>query len=509
LEDQKAKVLMVQGTTSHAGKTILVAALCRILSERGLKVAPFKSQNMSLNSYVTEDGREIARAQALQAFAAGIEPRVEMNPILLKPKGEKVSQVILHGKPFADVETTPYGEFARSKGAEAVKRSLSILRSEFDVVVIEGAGSPAEINLYDRDITNMFVADLSDAPVFLIADIDRGGVFASIVGTLNLLKAKHRKRVRGLIINKFRGEYSILEPGLKMVEEITSKPVLGVIPYLKDLNLPMEDSVSLEEVPIRKEKIDIAIIQVPLISNFTDFDPLRASGLSVRYVKSIRELGRPDAVIIPGTKNTINALSWIKKNGMDRELSSLRKQKVPIIGVCGGFQILGKKIKDPKGIEGSKKGEYDGLGLLDVITKFEKYDKVTERVKATIIGKGPLLNSRKGMVIQGYEIHMGKSEIGKDSPLFRVSSRGVDHYDGAISKDGLVFGSYLHGMFDANSIREDIIKYLAKKKKIAPPRVSRNIVDEWDRSLNLLTFTVKKHLDIEKIFRLSLKGLYE
>ena len=498
---------MVQGTTSHAGKTILVAALCRILSERGFRVAPFKSQNMSLNSYVTEDGGEIARAQALQAFSAGIEPRVDMNPILLKPKGEKVSQVILNGKPYADIKTTSYGEFARSTGAEAVKRSLSILRSEFDVVVIEGAGSPAEINLYDRDITNMFVADLSDAPVFLIADIDRGGVFASIVGTLNLLKAKHRKRVKGLIINKFRGEYSILEPGLKMVEEITSKPVLGVIPYLEDLNLPMEDSVSLEEVPTKKENIDIAVIQVPLISNFTDFDPLRTSGLSVRYVKSVKDLGRPDAVIIPGTKNTINALAWIKKKGLDRELSSLRKQKVPIIGICGGFQILGKKIKDPNGIEGSKKGEYDGLGFLDVVTKFEKYDKVTERVKAAIIGKGPLLSGGKGRVIDAYEIHMGKSEIGNDSPMFLVSSHGVDHYDGAISKNGLVFGSYLHGLFDDKLIREDIIKYLAKKKKIEPPRVSRNINDEWDQSLNLLTSTVTKHLDIEKIFKLSLIGL--
>ena len=503
MRDQKAKVLMVQGTTSYAGKTILVAALCRILSDRGLKVAPFKSQNMSLNSYVTEDGGEIARAQALQAFAAGIEPRVEMNPILLKPKGEKVSQVILDGKPYADVKTTSYGEFARSKGVEAVKRSLSILRSEFEVVVIEGAGSPAEINLYDRDITNMFVADLSDAPVFLIADIDRGGVFASIVGTLNLLKAKHRKRVKGLIINKFRGEYSILEPGLKMVEELTSKPVLGVIPYLKDLNLPMEDSVSLEEVPTKKEKIDIAVIQVPLISNFTDFDPFTASGLSVRYVKSIRELGRPDAIIIPGTKNTIRALSWIKKNGFDRELSSSRKQKVPIIGICGGFQILGKKILDPNGIEDSEKGEYDGLGLLDVITKFEKYDKVTKRVKATIIGKGPLLSKGKDRSIQGYEIHMGKSKIGRDAPLFQISSHGISHYDGAVSKDGLVFGSYIHGMFDEKTIREGLISYLARKRKIKPQRVTRNIADVWDQSLNLLSSKVKRHLDTEKIFELS------
>jgi adenosylcobyric acid synthase len=349
----------------------------------------------------------------------------------------------------------------------------------------------------------MYVADLSNAPVFLIADIDRGGVFASIVGTLNLLKVKHRKRVKGLIINKFRGEYSILEPGLKMVEEITSKPVLGVLPYLKDLNLPMEDSLSLEEQPVKKEKIDIAVIQVPLISNFTDFDPLRTSGLSVRYVKSVRELGRPDAIVIPGTKNTINALSWMRKNGWDREISSSREQKVPIIGICGGFQILGRKILDPNGIEGSKKGEYEGLGLLDVVTKFEKYDKVTERVQATVIGSGPLLRKGKGRSIEGYEIHMGKSEIGRDGPLFQVSSNGKNHYDGAISKDGLVFGSYLHGMFDDKSIREDLISYLAKKKGIKPQRVTSNIADEWDRSLDILSSSVKKHLDTEKIFELS------
>ncbi|MFQ6010869.1 MAG: cobyric acid synthase [Nitrososphaerales archaeon] len=504
MKGQDAKVLMVQGTTSHAGKTILVAALCRILSERGYKVAPFKAQNMSLNSYVTNEGAEIARAQALQAFAAGIEPKAEMNPILLKPKGEKTSQVVLHGKPYADVKTTSYSEFTRKRGAEAVKHSLSVLLSEFDVVVIEGAGSPAEINLYDRDITNMYVADLSDAPVFLIADIDRGGVFASMVGTLNLLKAEHRKRVKGLIINKFRGEYSILQPGLKMLEEITSKPVLGVIPYINDLDLPMEDSVSLEEISAKKQEMDIAIIQIPLISNFTDFDPLRASRIGVRYVKKVKEMGKPDAVILPGTKNSINALSWIRKNGFDRELLSLRKHKVPIIGICGGFQILGKKIEDPMGIEDSKRAGFEGLGFLDMVTKFEKYDKVTKRVNAAIIGNGPVLRRGRNRSIKGYEIHMGMSEVVSDGPLFRISSNEGDHFDGAISKDGLVFGSYLHGMFDDKWLREGLIGFLAGKRGIEAPILSGNVTDEWDRSLGLLTSTLRDCLDLERIFKISI-----
>ncbi|MEM3451929.1 MAG: cobyric acid synthase, partial [Nitrososphaerales archaeon] len=368
-KSRNSKALMVQGTSSYCGKSIFVAAFCKIFKDAGYKVAPFKAQNMSLNSYVTENGEEIARAQALQAFACGIEPTSDMNPILLKPKGDTISQIVLHGKPYKDISAKDYySEFALNEGIKSVKSSLSSLMKNYDLIFIEGAGSPVEINLYEKDISNMRVAELANAPVLLVTDIDRGGAFASLVGTLELLKPKHKRLVKGFIINKFRGQSMLLEQGLKKLEKITGKPVIGIVPYIQDLTLPDEDSMSLErDFYYDDNKANIAIIRLPRISNFTDFDPLELEeSINVQYVKSVRELGVPDAVIIPGTKNTIQDLFWLKEKGLAKEIVRLAKLEIPIFGICGGYQIIGKKIIDRKGIEGGRPGEFEGLGLLDV-----------------------------------------------------------------------------------------------------------------------------------------------
>lgn len=503
------KALMIQGTASYVGKTILVAALCRILAQAGYAVAPFKSQNMSLNSYVTPDGKEIARAQALQAFAAGIEPRVEMNPILLKPSGDMRSQIVLMGQPYQDIAVKDYyREFVTNEGIRAVRKSLGRLLSEFEIVVIEGAGSPAELNLYDYEIANMRVAKLADAPVLLVADIDRGGVFASIVGTISLLNPADRERVKGLIINKFRGDVSILEPGLRKLEELTNKPVLGVMPYIQGLDLPWEDSVSLETLTGgSNDSIDVAVIKVPFISNFTDFHPLMTAGMRVRLVKSAHELRSPDVVMIPGTKNTVQDLVWLKKEGLDREILRLRRTGVPVIGICGGYQMLGKKLVDPYGLEGGARAEYGGLDLLDVVTTFSRYEKTTRRVRAEVIGAGPILGKVAGKRIRGYEIHMGETELGTDKPPFRIlpaDTHAALHPDGAVSDDGLVFGSYLHGIFDDNCVTNALLNYLAERKGVvAAGRAEDNIEKTWMDNLDLLCDTVRANVGIARIFEIA------
>ena len=503
----KCRTLMIQGTASHAGKTVLVAAVCRILARAGYRVSPFKAQNMSLNSYVTPDGREIARAQALQAFAAGVEPRSEMNPILLKPKGGTISQVVVMGRPFRDISFADYyRKFALDKGIRAVKESLKALLSEFDVIVIEGAGSPVEINLYDREIANMTVARLARAPVLLVADIDRGGVFASILGTMSLLKLKDQAMVKGLIINKFRGDLTILEPGLRKVEKLTGKPVLGVMPYVDGLDLPWEDSVSLESLSMQSSgTIDIAVIKLPFISNFTDIHPLIIGGVHVYMAKSGRELKNPDAVIIPGTKNAVHDLLWLRKTGLDSEILRLRKSCVPIIGICGGYQILGKKLIDPYGLEGGIASEYEGLGLLQIVSTFSRYEKTTRRVTAEVTGKGPILRRVAGRRINAYEIHMGKTNIGTNEAPFQVlsaNSRTASHREGAISNDGVVFGSYLHGLFDDEVVTHALLNYLAEKKGISVGS-EFNINKTWRDSLDLLCRTVSANIDVPRILQIA------
>jgi adenosylcobyric acid synthase len=462
---------------------------------------------MSLNSYVTPDGKEIARAQALQAFAAGVEPRSEMNPILLKPKGGMVSQVVLTGRPFRDISYADYyREFVSNKGIRAVKKSLETLLSEFDVIVIEGAGSPAEINLYDCEIANMTVARLAHAPVLLVADIDRGGVFASIVGTISLLRPRDRERIKGFVINKFRGDTSILEPGVRKLEELTGKPILGTMPYVDGLDLPWEDSVSLESVSSRpKGTVDIAVIKLPFISNFTDIHPLIIGGVHVYMANSARELRNPDAVIIPGTKNTVHDLLWLKKKGLDNEILRLRKSRVPIIGICGGYQMLGKKLIDPFGLEGGVASEYEGLGLLQIVSTFSRYKKTTRRVTAEIKGKGPILGRVAGRRIKAYEIHMGQTRVRADETPFRVlaaNSRAASHPEGAISNDGIVFGSYLHGLFDDEAITFALLNYLARKKgTVVGTEV--NIDKAWSDNLDLLCNTVRANVDIARILEIA------
>jgi adenosylcobyric acid synthase len=498
---------MIQGTASHAGKTVLVAAVCRILARAGYRVSPFKAQNMSLNSYVTPDGREIARAQALQAFAAGVEPRCEMNPILLKPKGGTVSQIVLMGRPFRDISFADYyKKFALNEGKRAVKASLKALLSEFDVIVIEGAGSPVEINLYDREIANMTVARLARAPVLLVADIDRGGVFASILGTMALLKPKDQERVNGLIINKFRGDTTILEPGLRKLKKLTGKPILGVMPYVDGLDLPWEDSVSLEGLSTRPSgTIAIAVIKLPFISNFTDIHPLIIGGVHVYMAKSARELRNPDAVIIPGTKNAVHDLLWLKKKGLDSEILRLRKDGVPIIGICGGYQILGKKLIDPFGLEGGNVSEYEGLDLLQVVSTFSRYEKTTRRVTAEVRGKGPILKRVTGRRINAYEIHMGKTSVVANEAPFQVlsaNSSAASHREGAISKDGVVFGSYLHGLFDDEAVTYALLSYLAEKKGISVG-CEVNMNKTWRESLDLLCRTVSANIDVPRILQIA------
>lgn len=490
-----SKTLMIQGTTSFAGKSFLVMSLCKIFADKGYKVAPFKAQNTSLNSSVTKDGKEIARAQALQALAAGVEPAVEMNPILIKPKGESRSQLVVNGKPLRDIEARKYyEEFVLTQGMQVIKKAFKKLERKYELIIIEGAGSPAEINLYEQDVANMKIAELANAPVILTADIERGGVFASIYGTLNLLKEEHRERVKGLVINKFRGDEEILKPGIEMIQELTGKPVLGVIPFIKDLQLPDEDSVSLAlQQPMQRGSLDVAVIRLPRISNFTDFDPLIYEGLNVRYVERAEQLGQQDAVILPGTKNTVEDLLWLKERGFEEKIKALH---VPVIGICGGYQILGKRIID-SGIE-SRKGVFKGLGLLDVETRFEKFKKKTEQVEGKIIASHGIFITAKGKKISGYEIHMGKTTLGKNAtPIFNIKGKR----EGATDSAGLVVGTYLHGLFDSPSFRKSFIEFIqfrSRKKKSQAAR-SADVREAWMRSIKRAAQVVRNSVDMRAI----------
>jgi adenosylcobyric acid synthase len=457
-----AKTLMVQGTTSSAGKSLLVTALCRIFAQDGVRVAPFKAQNMALNSFVTPEGHEIGRAQAVQAQAAGLPPHVDMNPILLKPEGDARSQVVVMGRPWQTLAATDYYERKRVLW-EQVTAALARIRERYELVVIEGAGSPAEINLREGDIVNMAVALHADAPVLLVGDIDRGGVFASLLGTLMLIEAEERRLVKGVVINKFRGDVRLLEPGLEMFEVRAGVPVLGVIPYLHDLCIAEEDSVALEGARAAVGLggvIDVAVIRFPRISNFDDFDALALEpGVRVRYVGAARELGRPDVVILPGTKHTLADLCWLRSQGLDRRVVDLAQQGAAVVGVCGGYQMLGRAISDPAGVESSAGEQSAGLGLLPVMTEFAPV-KATHQVQARA-----LAGAACGTQVAGYEIHMGRSRLaeGEAQPLLRLVRRGgqlVDAFDGAMNAAGRVWGTYLHGIFDNTCFRRAWLRSL-------------------------------------------------
>jgi adenosylcobyric acid synthase len=450
-----AKTLMVLGTTSSAGKSLLVTALCRIFARRGVRVAPFKAQNMSNNAAVCPDGAEIGRAQAVQAAAAGIEPSANMNPILLKPEADARSQIVLMGRPWRTLSARSYYEHKQEPWS-AVTTALDHLRANYELVIIEGAGSPVELNLKSRDIVNMAVARYAHAPALLVGDIDRGGVFAQLLGTLWLLEPEERTLVQGLVVNKFRGDPTLFIDGVRILEERGGVPVLGIIPHLHDLTIPEEDAVALDE-PLsnrsQAEDVDIAVVKLPLIANFDDFDPLAAEpGVQVRYVSSVQDLGRPQAVIVPGTKSTIADLAWLRTQGLADAIRQLAEGGTAVVGICGGYQILGQVIRDPDHVE-SPAEELAGLGLLPLETVFEG-EKATHRVRARVTGGPGWLAGLDGQIIAGYEIHMGRTQGGR--PWIEINERSgqpVSIMDGTVSVDGRVWGCYLHGLFENESLR--------------------------------------------------------
>lgn len=505
-----AKAIMVQGTGSDVGKSIFVCALCRILYQDGISVVPFKSQNMSLNSYVTYDGKEMGRAQVAQAEAAGIPPMVEMNPILLKPSGDNGSQVITMGKPLRHMKASEYYE-NKSMMLDIAKQAYATLNDQYEAIVIEGAGSPAEINLRDSDIVNMKIAEATNAPVILMTDIERGGAFAWIVGTLELLEKEERERVCGIIINKFRGDMEILRPGLKMLEDKINIPVLGVIPYFDDIKIDDEDSVCLksDDYTVRNNKpanqcIDIVIIRLPRISNFTDFDLLkREKDVQVRFVDNVQSFGKPDLIIIPGTKNTIGDLEFIRDNGIADAIINFENKGTMVIGICGGYQMLGKEINDPENTE-SNSSRTNGIGLLNVTTTFSP-GKTTYQVKAKTSSSN-IFNIKCG--ITGYEIHMGETKLLEEtSPFLHITERAgkeVNMDDGAISDDANVIGTYLHGIFDNDELRLGLINYLRRSKGFSPilPDAIINAKKEKEKQYDKLADLIRKHVNMDLIYKL-------
>ena len=484
----KARCIMVQGTMSGAGKSLLCAALCRIFAQDGYRTAPFKSQNMALNSFVTRDGLEMGRAQVVQAQAAGVEPDVRMNPILLKPSSNIGSQVIVNGEVRGDMPAKEY--FRRKKALiPDILRAYDGLASEFDIIVIEGAGSPAEINLKADDIVNMGLARLVAAPVLLAGDIDRGGVFAQLYGTVELLEPDERARICGLIINKFRGDVEILRPGLAMLEEKTHLPVVGVVPYLK---VDIEDEDSLSERLQQKNAVkplDIAIVRLPHISNFTDFMPLEQHPLlGVRYVQAARELGMPDLIILPGTKNTVNDLLWLRQCGLETAVQKLARRGTPVLGVCGGYQMLGGMLDDSAGTESGRPQTLRGLELLPTRTVFTLEKR---RAQVTATAAAPFA----GAALTGYEIHTGRTTV--EGAPFCTLADGTP--DGCVQ--GSVFGTYLHGLFDSGELTEKLAAMLCRRKGLAPETAAPLTMQAYrEQQFDLLADGVRRALDMSAIY---------
>lgn len=492
---------MVQGTASSVGKSVLVTALCRIFRQDGFKVAPFKAQNMALNSFVTREGGEIGRAQAVQAEAAGIEPSVDMNPILLKPEGEARSQVVVMGKVVKNLGASHYHDYAPHL-LKVIEDSLARLCATYDIVVIEGAGSPAEINLKEKEIVNMRVARMNNTPVLLMGDIDRGGVFASIVGTLELLTEEERNLVKGLVINKFRGDLALLKPGLELLEKKTNKPVLGVIPYFRGIRIAQEDSVYLEERRggSSSRGVDIAILRLPRISNYDDFDPLEEQDCTVRYVTELSELGAPDLIILPGTKSTVADLNYLREQGLAAAIIQRARTGTPVIGICGGYQMLGKTINDPDEIE-SQEISVPGLGLLDVETTFGRV-KTTTQVKAKVIAEKGLFEGLKGIELTGYEIHMGQTRS-QEQAVFQIvgTPQGdANYFDGALNDDGLIFGSYMHGLFHNAHFTHALLNRLRRFRGL--PAAEMAPINR-DKQYDELARIVRENLNMRLIYSIS------
>ncbi|ERI94460.1 cobyric acid synthase CobQ [Clostridiales bacterium oral taxon 876 str. F0540] len=487
--------IMIQGTGSSVGKSLIVAALCRIFKQDGYSVCPYKSQNMSLNSYITMDGKEMGRAQVLQAYAAGLEPQVFMNPILLKPTADTKCQVIVNGKVYNNQTAEEYHNL-KIIFKDMLREQFLELEKEFDIIVMEGAGSPAEINLRDRDIVNMGMAELVDAPVIIVGDIDKGGVFAALAGTMLLLTDEERERVKGTIINKFRGDIKLLKPGIDMLENIIKRPSLGVVPYF-NLVLEDEDGAMIEINKQVTAEIDVAVIMLPHISNFTDADCLRCEkDVSVRFIERKEEFGKPDLLIIPGSKNTIEDLKALKSLGLEEKILNYSKEGI-ILGICGGYQMLGKEIRDPLNVESSI-SSIGGIGLLDTITTLEN-EKVMTRVEGSIN-----LSDFQGK-IYGYEIHMGRTIVGNyDRNLAALTSENgkeILKYDGIFNKEETIFGTYIHGILDSTEFRQYLLNKIRTKKSM-PLRKSPVYEGFREEELNKLADIVRSSLDMNKIYKI-------
>jgi len=501
---KQSKAIQVCGTGSGVGKSVIVTALCRIFLQDGFKVCPFKAQNMALNSYVTKDGGEIGRAQATQAQAASITPSVDMNPILIKPTSDRKAQIIVKGKPVRNMSVYEYVNY-KNKAQNIVLKSFRRLAEEYELVVIEGAGSPAEVNLKSHDIVNMRMAKHANASVVLVGDIDKGGVFAWIVGTLELLTKEERKRIKGIVINKFRGDKRLLRPGIDFLEKKTGAKVLGVIPYFKDIKIAEEDSIPLEKraVGINNQKVqkerqlNIVVISLPHISNFTDFDALENEpGVRLRYVSCESELGNPDAIIIPGTKSTVTDLNYLKKTGLAERITLIAKNhpSTHLIGICGGYQMLGERISD-RGTTESAQKSVKGLGILPVVTSFEK-EKVLSWVKAK--------DMVSGLRVTGYEIHHGRTRLLKEcKPIFGITERQgkkAKGLDGAISKDGRIWGTYLHGVFDEDNFRRSFLNKLRLKNGWPPLALITSF--NQDKEFDKLAGLVRENIDMDLLYKI-------
>lgn len=494
-----APTLMVQGTSSSSGKSLLVTALCRIFARRGLRVAPFKAQNMSNNAAVCPDGSEIGRAQAVQAMAAGIEPSADMNPILLKPEADARSQVVLNGRAWRTLSAREYYLY-KSQLWSAVCTALDRLRAEYELVIIEGAGSPVELNLKAGDLVNMAVARYAASPVVLIGDIDRGGIFAQLLGTLWLLPSEERALVRGLVVNKFRGDLSLFADGVRVLEERGGVPVLGVVPFMSQLAIPDEDAVAIEDRKYLLDEpaagahspsaiVDIAVIKLPHIANFDDFDALvNEAGVRLRYVTAPDTLGQPQAVILPGTKSTLADLSWLREQGLADAIQRLATNGVSVVGICGGYQMLGQLICDPEHCE-SQADTALGLGLLPLTTIFSR-EKATHQAEARAVAAASWLAPLAGQALRGYEIHMGRTTLAVDSSsiscqawlhITRRSGQSANVWDGAISNDGRVWGCYLHGLFDNDNLRWAWLRSLGWDDRAVVPSRGFNRQAAFDR----------------------------
>ncbi len=492
-----AKSIMIQGTASNAGKSLLCAGLCRIFAQDGYKVAPFKSQNMALNSAITKEGLEMGRAQVVQAQAAGVEPTADMNPILLKPTSNVGSQVIVRGVPRGTMGAVDYYKY-KSQLIPDIMESYRRLDEEYDIIVIEGAGSPAEINLKEDDFVNMGMAKLADAPVLLCGDIDRGGVFASLYGTVKLLEEDEQARIKGLLINKFRGDVEILRPGLTMLEELTDKPVLGVVPML-DVDVDDEDSLSTRlEGKKKVGLIDIAVVRLPRLSNFTDFNPLeRMEQVNLRYVRDPREPGNPDLIILPGTKNTMDDLRWLRESGMETKILRHAEKGGAVVGICGGYQMLGASVSDPDGVEGG--GTLRGLGLLPGNTVFFG-EKTRTQVEGTFLRGEGIFAPMAGVAFTGYEIHMGETEVSGTPLLTLRDQRGQEKTGGHAA--GNVWGSYIHGIFDCGECAAALVNCLMAARGLSPDAATVDWAEYQQQQYDKLADGLRSALDMERIYRI-------